>query len=260
MKSDNQSFEVVKKNKPTAFGYVWSHYKQTWWTNFVRDLKSFAESAPKTKFDKAMRVLGVVIWSFTYMTVIALSHSLQYSPIHRVLVAYNVVWEFGQTFFWIEGDSALKLVTGVFWLGLDFEIIRNFLMYGDGGENKVIEIIEFVLWCVAFALISWIVTRVHATALRIWKHASFYILTLIDFSILVKSKGKGGSMYFHKIIGWSVFVGTFLYFYCLRKQYDGWWNFFKFPVRFVMMVSGVIPSLLIGVVYVLVAHQVIDYL
>jgi len=260
MTTDIQSFEVVKKYNPTSFGYVLSNLKQTWWTNLVRDLKSFAESAPKTKFDKAMRVLGVVIWSFTYMTVISMSHSLQYSPIHRILVAYNVIWEFGQTFFWIEGDSALKLVTGVFWLGLDLEIIRNFFMYGDGGESKIIEIIEFILWCVAFTLISYVVTRLHTSALRIWKHASFYILTFIDLSILVKSKGKGGSMVYHKIIGWSVFVGTFLYFYCLRKQYEGWWNFFKFPVRFVMMVSGVLPSLLIGVVYVLVAHQVIDYL
>jgi hypothetical protein len=260
MNSEIQSYDVAKKIKPTPFRLLLDALQQTWWNNFVRDLKSFAESAPKTKLDKASRVAGVFIWSFTYMTVIAMSHSLQYSPIHRVLVAYNVVWEFGQTFFWIDGDSALKLFTGVFWLGLDLEIIRNFLMYGDGGENKMLEIIEFILWCVAFAVISWAVTRAHTSALRIWKHASFYILTLIDLSILIKSQGKGGSMVYHKIIGWSVFVGTFLYFYCLRKQYEGWWNFFKFPVRFVMMVSGVLPSLLIGVVYVLIAHQVIDYL
>jgi len=225
------------------------------WRNSSTDLKSFEESAHKSKIDKIIKLAGVFFWSIAYVAIIAVGHQLQYNLIHRVLIAYDLVWEGAKTFFWSDGDTMLQLFVGVFWFGFDLEIWRIFMLYGDASGNYWNEIFEFCVWFAFFSALSYFATRLGQSVCRIWRHTSELISLFIELSILSKSMDR--EVPYQKTIGWSILIGNVFYLYSVRNQYENCWNFVKYPVRFLMVLIFFVPPIIFSALYVMIAHEVI---
>jgi len=225
------------------------------WRNSGVDLSSFADAAPKSKLDKITKLVGIVGWGVAYVAIIAVGHQLQISLIHRVLIAYDLVWEGGKTFFWSDGDTSLQLFVGVFWFGFDVEIWRIFLIYGDGTGDWHNEMYEFGIWFVIFCVISYFVTKMGKSVCRLWRHTSELVSLFIQISILSKSFEM--KMPLQRTMAWSMMVGNVAYLYSVRTQYQGWQDFVKHPVRFLMVLVCFIPAIFFNLIFILISHELI---
>jgi len=221
--------------------------------SLLTDLETFTSEAKKSRFDKVMKLFGILGWSVSYIAIISAGHHAKVSVLHGPLIAYNLVWEFCKTFVWAEGDLELRMFVGVFWLFFDFEITRILFLYGDGNGNWNLEMARFAIAIIGFALLSYQFTKLGKHFCRLWRHTSEWISLLIQASILYISQTH--QVQYHRTISWSMMFGNLCYLYSVRRQYKGWSNPLQHPIRSTMVFTCFIPGILFNLAYILIAHE-----
>lgn len=233
-------------------------FSESFWQNSSQDMASFKPEAKKTMTDKILKLIGVVAWAVAYIYIIRSGHSLQESLIFRSVLAYNLVWEAGKTFFWSSGDFSLALFIGTFWFCLDLEILRIFILYGDGTKDVSLarQHFEFVVWLVVFISLGYLATKLGDAVCRLWRHTSWIISILIQASILYHTHSSK-PVFGNRTMAWSTMIGNICYLLSVRRQYSGWHMWYKYPVRCFMVAGCFIPAITFNFLYILQSHDIL---